>query len=359
MKTSIKISDITYALTDAVSNIFTAKKKSLSGDPMYIEKIAKQSFWSNKPENSIPECRIYNHIHLFLDECVMQNSKMISTDGKIRKVLFLGFDGMRVDVLPHLIGDANNAKTNVSGIADVLKKGNIYFAYCGGEKGTETQETTSTSASWTSQLTGVWGSRHGIKTNEDTKNLLNKTYVLEYAEKGLHTSLGFAWDQCFDVNLKEEVKYVMKNGLPLTFCDIDRPKRNDLKKTRAESIELYNFVAPKKPAAADPVDTGMRDWVIERIEADDDIVCGIFDGIDAAGHSYGFGTSEEYFAAAVNCDMYAKSILNLIKKRERYNNEEWLVVFANDHGGIGKGHGGQSLEERTTWIATNRPFDLG
>lgn len=55
--------------------------------------------------------------------------------------------------------------------------------------------------------------------------------------------------------------------------------------------------------------------------------------------------------------MYAYSILQAVQAREEAYGEEWLVVFANDHGGIGQGHGGQSLEERTTWIATNIPFD--
>ena len=47
----------------------------------------------------------------------------------------------------------------------------------------------------------------------------------------------------------------------------------------------------------------------------------------------------------------------MIEEREENDNEEWLVVFANDHGGINQGHGEQTLEERTTWIATNIPFD--
>lgn len=34
-----------------------------------------------------------------------------------------------------------------------------------------------------------------------------------------------------------------------------------------------------------------------------------------------------------------------------------VVVFANDHGGLGTGHGEQTLEERTAWIASNIPFD--
>lgn len=33
------------------------------------------------------------------------------------------------------------------------------------------------------------------------------------------------------------------------------------------------------------------------------------------------------------------------------------LSMANDHGGTGQGHGEQSAQERTTWIATNRKLD--
>ena len=61
--------------------------------------------------------------------------------------------------------------------------------------------------------------------------------------------------------------------------------------------------------------------------------------------------------AAVTCDMYARSVLNAVKKREEEFNEEWLCIFANDHGGLGRNHGRQNPEEKMTWIATNIPIE--
>ena len=264
---------------------------------------------------------------------------------------------MRIDALPYVLDGSGNAKTGVSGIGELMKTGGLYVAYCGGEMGTDTEQTTSTSASWTSHFTGVWGSKHGIKTNDDAKNLEYKSYMLAFAEKGLDTSLAFDWDQLFDVNFAEEVKYVMQNDLPMHFCDIDRTKADKIKKTNAQTLELYNYVAPETPSSSSPYDTGMRDYILQRMEAGDDIICGIFHNIDSAGHSYGFGESTEQTGAVINCDMYAYSILQAVSEREQNYNEEWLVVFANDHGGLGTGHGEQTLEERTTWIATNIPFD--
>lgn len=333
-------------------------------DSSYLEKVNNYSFWENTYNTAIPQYNTYNHVHSFLDECEIKDGSAYAPNGKIRKVLFLGFDGMRADALPYILVDennegsvANNSVTDVSAFKRLQQSGGVYLAYCGGETGTDTEQTTSTSASWTSHFTGVWGSKHGIKTNDDSKNMDYKTYMLEYAEKGLNSSLAFDWDQYLDVNVKEEVKYVMQNNLPMVFCDIDRAKADKLEKTRAESIELYNFVAPETPSSSVPYDTGMRDYVLDRMEQGDDVITAIFHNIDTAGHTFGFGASTQYTAAVMNCDMYANSILNAIAQREKIYNEEWLVVCGNDHGGLGTDHGSQTLEERTTWLASNIPFD--
>lgn len=361
MKISKKLFSVLAVLVSGVilaASLTACKKDSAPvSDAQYLQKVYEFPYFKNTADTSIAEYNTYNHVHDFLDECNFEGGNAVAPDGRIRKVLFIGFDGMRADALPYVLGDSGNYKTGVSGIGELMETGGIYLAYCGGETGTDTQQTTSTSASWTSHFTGVWGTGHGIKTNDDSKNLDYKSFMLEYAEKGLNTALAFDWDQLFDVNFKEEIKYVMQNDLPMQFCDIDRAKADELKQTNAETLELYNCVAAESPSSSSPYDTDMRDYILQRIDAGDDVICGIFHNIDSAGHSYGFGESTEYTGAVINCDLYAYSVLQEIADREQNNNEEWLVVFANDHGGLGTGHGEQSLEERTTWIATNKPFD--
>lgn len=354
MSISSFITMLTSNITAAVSGRKTGKIEKKS-DRDYLRRVSQYSFWKNTAETSIPECQTYHHVHDFLDVCEIKNAGAAAPNGKIRKVLFIGFDGMRADALPYVLQDeysditAYNAKTGVGGINALAKKGGIYLAYCGGEAGTQTEQTTSTSACWTSHFTGVWGNRHGVITNDDSKNLQYKTFMLEYAEKGLRTCVAFDWDPYFDVNLREEIKYVMKNALPMQFCDIDR------KKTAGN--EYNRFIAPERPSLSAPYDTGMRDYIVSRIEQGDDIICGIFHNIDTAGHLFGFGASTQYTGAVISCDLCAYSVLQAVYEREKHFNEEWLMIFANDHGGLGKGHGRQTLEERTTWLASNIPFD--
>lgn len=339
-------------------------KDQVSPDPDYTAKLGEYQIWENSPETAIQQYQIYNLVHSYLDECEISDSNAVSKENKTRKVLLLGFDGMRADAAARLLTNTNefngsqSTTLNSSAIRTVSDEGGIYLAYCGGEKGTDTEQTTSTSASWTSEFTGVWGSSHGIKTNDDSKNMTYKTFMLEYAEKGLNTAVAFDWDQYFDVNIKEEVKYVMESGnIPMVFCDTDREKKDKLEDTYAESLELYNFVAPETPSPSAPYDSGIRDWVIAQIESGTDVVCGIFHNVDTAGHTYEFSTgNSHYMNSAYSCDRSAYDILQIVKEREKEYNEEWLVIFANDHGGINQGHGEQSDEERMTWIATNRKF---
>lgn len=361
----------TGAVISAAALVITAlaccqKEEAPVSDASYLQTLDQSDIWVNSASASVPEYQVYHHVHAFLDECTIENGSAVSPEGKTRKVLFLGFDGMRADAALQLFEGENvfdqslgGGRQAASGIRTLAAQGGIYLAYCGGETGTDTEQTTSTSASWTSQFTGVWGASHGIKTNDDAKNLQYKTFILEYAEQGLNTALAFDWDQYLDVNLKEEVKTALSDPqLPVLFCDIDRETKDKLKKTEAETLELYNFVAPETPSPDAPFDSGMRDWVLARMAAGDDVVCGIFHNIDTAGHNYEFSPQNaQYKNAVYTCDTYAYEILQVVAERESLYNEEWLVVFANDHGGIGQGHGGQTPEERTTWIATNRLLD--
>ena len=231
--------------------------KKIDENENYLDSVLKYDIWSNSFEQSIPIYRIYHHVHRFMDECEIKDGNAISPDGKIRKVLFLGYDGMRADMASALLTRKNEfddsldcANTSFSGIKEVSRKGGLYLAYCGGEAGTETQQTTSTSAGWTAQFTGVWGTENGIKTNEDTKNMLHETFMLEYAEKGLASSLNFTWDPLFDVNYAPEVRQAIKrNDIKMDFCDTDRKKGVSISKALKISQEFSDFLAPETPSA--------------------------------------------------------------------------------------------------------------
>lgn len=67
-----------------------------------------------------------------------------------------------------------------------------------------------------------------------------------------------------------------------------------------------------------------------------------FDHVDHAGHEYGHG-SPEYYASVTKSDRLLKQVWDAVK--EAGIADETLIIVSADHGGIGKGHGGESLNE--------------
>ena len=67
-----------------------------------------------------------------------------------------------------------------------------------------------------------------------------------------------------------------------------------------------------------------------------------FDHVDHAGHEFGHGTPE-YYASVEKADSLLAEVMKAIATSEMA--EETMVIISADHGGLGKGHGGESLGE--------------
>ena len=57
----------------------------------------------------------------------------------------------------------------------------------------------------------------------------------------------------------------------------------------------------------------------------------------------------------VECNNY-KETIDAIKARETYDTEDWLIIITSDHGGFGTKHGKASIQERMTFIVSNKEF---
>lgn len=67
-----------------------------------------------------------------------------------------------------------------------------------------------------------------------------------------------------------------------------------------------------------------------------------FDHVDHGGHEYGHG-SPEYYKSVEKADEMLAEVMEAIRTSGMA--EETLVIISADHGGLGKGHGGESLQE--------------
>ncbi|MDO6818010.1 alkaline phosphatase family protein [Zobellia sp. 1_MG-2023] len=67
-----------------------------------------------------------------------------------------------------------------------------------------------------------------------------------------------------------------------------------------------------------------------------------FDHVDHAGHEYGHGTPK-YYKSVEKADQLLKQVLHAIAASGL--KDKTLIIVSADHGGLGKGHGGESLKE--------------
>lgn len=147
-------------------------------------------------------------------------------------------------------------------------------------------------------------------------------------------------------------RVILKNGIFPTIFQIYRDARPDAEigvlyewdgiKHLVDTLSLsYHAQADMK---ADPA-------MLANMTADyirtkkPQLVAAIFDNPDHVGHKYGHDTPE-YYTTMTELDGYVARIVQATKDAGIYDNTVFIVTA--DHGGIGKGHGADSLQELET-----------
>lgn len=287
-------------------------------EEFYRETIS-QIEYENTLETAIPQTDLYTMINDHF------NSPL--AEGKtVKKAIIIGYDGCRADAL-------TLAQGKDSGIRKMLNNGaSLNLVYCGGVNypAVNTQDT-STAPGWCSILTGQWADKTGITGNGITKSMEYKTLFTSLTETGVIDSAAFitSWDGHFatdNATYNLEKQYCEENNLNVNFtlCSDDTKSAN----------------------------TAIKD-----IKSDDcsDFIFAIYEGTDHAGHGFGFSTNNPIYDVGFRInDVLAYRTLNAIEARDTYESEDWLIIITSDHGGFGTGHGGSSIQERMTFIVTNK-----
>ncbi len=289
-------------------------------EELFRENVSAVSY-ENTIETAIPQTELYNIIKAHFESEL--------PEGKTeKKAIIIGFDGCRADILAEM-------QSENSTISALLNDGaSINLAYCGGVNypAPNTQDT-STAPGWCSILTGVWADEHGITGNDITKSLEHKTLLTTLVEDKVIDSSAFItkWAGHFSRNNATyllEKDYCEENNLDVTF--------NKCKNDKASHEFTLNEVSKKDCA---------------------DFIFVIYEPTDSTGHKLGFTyNNPKYKEAFKTADEYGYETLNAIKSRDTYDTEDWLIIVTSDHGGIGTDHGGASIQERMTFIVTNKEF---
>ncbi len=300
----------------ALLGIYTQDAKDT--EEAYREAVAAVSY-ENTVETAIPQTEIYTMIEKHFSSAL--------PEGKTeKKAIIIGYDGCRADALTLATG-------NDSGIKKMLDSGaKKSLVYCGGVNYPEVNtQDTSTAPGWCSILTGQWADKTGITGNGITKSLEYKTLLTTLTESKAIDSAAFvtSWDGHFSTDnatYNLEKAYCEEKGLNVSF----------------------NLCIS---------DTNSANTVIKNLKEDNcsDFIFAIYEGTDHAGHAFGFSTNNPIYQVGFRInDVLAYRTLNAIEERETYSTEDWLIIITSDHGGFKTGHGGPSIQERMTFIITNK-----
>jgi len=286
--------------------------------PDYIAWLNETGIFANDARESLPQTAAY--------DVMKSHFAKPRTDGKTPKLLFIGYDGARADALVNTVG------VTAAGTRALLADGGkIYSMYAGGEM--FRRQETSTDPGWTTLFTGKWGnekdgSGHGITGNGMVKELEPKSVITVLFDLGLidKSSYTASWAGHFNAMFKNDIAYGQSKGYNAGYTLV------------GDDAQTYAGML-----------AGVQD-------ADTDFVVGILEHCDHAGHGHGFGNDcPEYVDAIRQAESEAYQLIQAVKARPTYADEDWLIVITSDHGGMGTGHGQQFTAIRQTFFAVSKP----
>lgn len=289
-------------------------------DAAYKKAVREVTVYENTLNTAVPQTEIYRIVDDFFAAPL--------AEGKTeKKCIVLGYDGGRADALSLMKGASESA------IQTLLDEGgNAVLSYCGGVNYPNYHtQATSTAPGWCSMLTGSWANVHGITDNGIEKSNDHLTLLTTLVEDGTIDDSAFyvSWGGHFNgegTTYWQERQYIEEKGLDVVFkCNAD--------------------------------DAGTLDAVLNDVQAADcsDFIFSIFEHCDHNGHGTGFFIQNaDYQQAFADAEKDAKNCIEAIKNRATYDTEDWLIIITSDHGGIRTGHGGNSIQERMTFIVTNQ-----
>ena len=290
-------------------------------EELYRKNVASVGY-ENTIETAYPQTDLY--------EIIDEHFRSALPEGKTeKKVAIIGYDGCRADILAEM-------KNENSAIGYLLQNGGSNnLTYSGGVNYPEINtQATSTAPGWCSILTGVWADKHGIEYNGVTKSLEYKMLMTTLIEENVIDNAAFItkWKGHFtdsDSTYIDEKAYCEENNIDIDF---------NLRKNKTD------------------IHTG----AMEEVSSEDcaDFVFIIYENTDSAGHDFGFSFNNPIYKNAFNKkDAYGYEVIKAIESRETYATEDWLIIVTSDHGGFGTGHGGESIQERMTFVAMNKEWN--
>ena len=262
-------------------------------------------------------------------------SVTVSAQQRAKKVVYVIADGISADALE---------RENLPNFRKIITAGSYSRMHVGGDKGTYNETPTISAVGYNSLLTGTWVNKHNVPDNAIKDPNYNYPTIFKLFKEQYPTKKTAIFSSWTDNRTK-----LLGDGLVAT----GRFKPDYA--FDGYELDTVRFKHDQVSAYMHQIDEEVIKQAVNSIQTTaPDLSWVYLEYTDDMGHRY--GDSPEFRKAISLLDVQMGKIWDAINYREQKFKEDWLIVITTDHGRdekSGRGHGGQSDRQRSTWMVSN------
>ncbi len=254
---------------------------------------------------------------IWASACTELTPEQVAQHSLTPKVLVIGIDGIRPDVLMDV---------NTPNLDKLAEEGSFTSHAMTGYPSVS-------GPGWSSMLIGVWPEKHGVTDNsfegeryDDFPDFLTR---IEQIRPELST-------------------FAVADWVPLGRSDQGRP-------TISDAVDVKHVLDGYEVGWAE-ADARSVQLAVQQLEGSDPDALFVYLGNpDEVSHEHS-SIGSEYRGAIALADEHVGILVEAIRTRATYGEEDWLILSSTDHGRRSDGgHGGDTEEERTIYFLANGP----
>ena len=251
------------------------------------------------------------------------------------KAIFIIVDGIPADVIESV---------STPYLDDISGENGYTRAYVGGTQGQESESPTVSAVSYNCLLTGTWANKHNVWDNQIGDPNYDYWDIFRIAkadDPSLQTAVFSTWTDNRTKLLGDGLERAGGSKLDHYSDGYELDTQRFPHDFMSNYIREIDEVVAQETASYIESEGPDLSWVY--LQYTDDV-------------AHGYGDGPEMTAAVEWMDGQIGKIWRAVQERRETHNEDWLILVTTDHGRdeeTGRGHGGHTDRQRTTWIAAN------